>query len=188
MKYAKKLVGLLLALVMVFAMSVTAFAANGTNSNDGKITIDNAVVGETYTIYQILTLESYDTEAGAYSYKATKDWEAFAAQEGVKDVYLKTDAQGYVTWVGDQTAERVSAFAALAKAYAANKTPAASKEATAETVEFTGLNLGYYLLDSSLGTLCSLDTASKEVTLRKRTASLPTRKRFRRIRPATMAP
>ena len=168
MKYAKKLVGLLLALVMVFAMSVTAFAANGTNSNDGKITIDNAVVGETYTIYQILTLESYDTEAGAYSYKATKDWEAFAAQEGVKDVYLKTDAQGYVTWVGDQTAERVSAFAALAKAYAANKTPAASKEATAETVEFTGLNLGYYLLDSSLGTLCSLDTASKEVTIKEK--------------------
>ncbi len=69
MKHVKKFVSLLLALVMVMGLTVTVSAAQGTNDNSGKITIDNAVVGQTYTIYQILTLESYDTDKGAYSYK-----------------------------------------------------------------------------------------------------------------------
>ena len=52
MKHAKKLASLLLALVMVFAVATTAFAADET----GSITIDNAVVGQTYTIYEIPAL------------------------------------------------------------------------------------------------------------------------------------
>ena len=54
MKHTKKLASLLLALVMVFAMAVTANAAGET----GSITISDAVVGQTYTVYQILDLES----------------------------------------------------------------------------------------------------------------------------------
>ena len=50
----KKFVSVLLALVMTLALSVTALAANGYNDNSGTITIDNAVVGKTYTIYEIL--------------------------------------------------------------------------------------------------------------------------------------
>lgn len=55
MKQAKKLASLLLALVMVLSLATTAFAASGTNTNNGTITIDNAVKDETYSIYQILS-------------------------------------------------------------------------------------------------------------------------------------
>lgn len=51
MKRTKKFASLLLALVMVFAMSVTAFAA-GTNT----ITVKNAVSGQKYELYKILDL------------------------------------------------------------------------------------------------------------------------------------
>ena len=155
MKHAKKLASLLLALVMVFAVATTAFAADET----GSITIDNAVVGQTYTIYEILKLESYNKDSGAYSYKATSEWNDFINSADIKGTYVNVDSQGYVTWVKDADA---AAFAKLAQAYAKNNPIAnqGSTEATDATVTFTGLELGYYLLDSSLGTLCSLDTLS----------------------------
>lgn len=146
-------------------LTVTVSAAQGTNDNSGKITIDNAVVGQTYTIYQILTLESYDVEAGAYSYKATTAWSEFINQKGIKDVYVTVDAQGYVTWnAGADAAE----FAKEALKYVKENTKTATKEADSTTVEFTGLNLGYYLVDSTLGTLCSLDTTNPTVTIKEK--------------------
>lgn len=94
MKHAKKLVSLLLALVMVMVMGLTITVsaengseiANSSGKNDatGKITIENPVEGQTYTIYQILTLESYDTASGAYSYKTTEAWENFIQGGGYK--------------------------------------------------------------------------------------------------------
>lgn len=170
----KKIISVLLALVMTLALSVTALAASGTNDNSGKITIDNAVVGQTYTIYQILKLESYNEDSKAYSYKATSEWDAFINGTGIKDVYVEVDSQGYVTWKGTTDASRVAEFAKLAQAYAAdakNKVTATkTQKATSATVTFTGLNLGYYLLDSSLGTLCSLDTTNPMVTIKEKNA------------------
>ena len=170
----KKIISVLLALVMTLALSVTALAAGGTNDNSGKITIDNAVVGQTYTIYQILKLESYNEDSKAYSYKATSEWDAFINGTGIKDVYVEVDSQGYVTWKGTTDASRVAEFAKLAQAYAAdakNKVTATkTQKATSATVTFTGLNLGYYLLDSSLGTLCSLDTTNPMVTIKEKNA------------------
>ena len=74
MKHAKKLVSILLAMVMVLSMSTAVFAVQGTNDNSGSITINNAEEGHTYNAYQILVLESYNTDAGAYSYKANSAW------------------------------------------------------------------------------------------------------------------
>lgn len=64
MKLTNKLAGILLALAMVLGIAATAFAEGET----GSITINDAAVGQTYTIYQILDLESYNNEAGAYAY------------------------------------------------------------------------------------------------------------------------
>lgn len=167
MKQMKRLASLLLALAMILTLSVGAFAASGVNDNSGTITINNAVVGQNYTIYQILALESYNEENGAYSYKATEAWSNFINGEDIKDKYVKVDDQGYVTWVEGAD---VAAFAGLAKEYAAANTITnqGSKKADSTTVEFTGLNLGYYLLDSSLGTLCSLDTTNPTVTIQEK--------------------
>lgn len=165
MKHLKKFIGAVVAALMVFAMTVTpAFAANGTNDNSGSITINDAEPGHTYNAYQILVLESYDTEAGAYSYKAATDWEGWLKTQ---TTYVSVDAQGYVTWVEGADA---AAFAKDALAYAeANNIASVAKEtATTNTVKFSNLNLGYYLVDTTLGTLCSLDTTIPDVEMHEK--------------------
>lgn len=163
MKRTKRIASVLLALVMALSLITTAFAAGET----GSITIDNAVVGQTYTIYQILDLESYNKDSGAYAYKATAAWRDFINGADVKSVYVNVDAQGYVTWAKDAD---VAAFAKLAQKYAADHNIAnqGTKTADSTTVGFTNLDLGYYLVDSTLGTICSLDTTNPSVTIKEK--------------------
>lgn len=160
----KKTMSVLLALVLLLALSVPAMAAG-----EGTITINKAVVGQTYTIYRILELESYNLTTNAYSYKATTAWNEFINSDGIKGTYMDVDAQGYVTWKdGADAAE----FAKLARAYAADNSIGnqGSEKAETTTIEFTGLELGYYLVDSTLGTLCSLDTTNPTVTIKEKNA------------------
>lgn len=138
-------------------------------TGSGTITIDNAVVGQTYTIYQILTLESYNASTNAYSYKAATGWETFIKSA---TTYVTVGEQEYVTWVEGADA---AAFAKEALEYAKENSTTiaktATKKAESTTVEFTGLNLGYYLVDSTLGTLCSLDTTNPTVTIKEKNAA-----------------
>ena len=168
MKHVKKLLGLLLALTLSLTLCLPAFAASGTNNNTGSITINDAVEGHTYSIYQVMVLESYDTDKNAYAYKAHSDWADWLKGQ---TRYVTIDAQGYVTWVQDADAAAF-AKAALAHAEEAKIQPTATKTAPKATegqdyvtVEFTGLNLGYYLVDTTLGTLCSLDTTAPSVEM-----------------------
>lgn len=164
MKMFKKLAGLLLAMIMVFSMSTVTFAVKGTNDNSGSITINDAVEGHTYNAYQILVLESYNTEKGAFAYKANSAWEGWLKAQ---TQYVSIDNQGYVTWVKDAD-PAAFAKAALAHAKEANINPVKTATADSTTVEFTGLNLGYYLIDTTLGTLCSLDTTTPDVTMEEK--------------------
>ncbi|MCI5870003.1 MAG: SpaH/EbpB family LPXTG-anchored major pilin [Dorea sp.] len=163
MKHMKKLASLLLALVMVLSLGTTAFAEGET----GSITINDAVVGQTYTIYQILDLESYNESANAYAYKATTAWNTFINSDAIKGTYMEVDAQGYVTWKDGADA---AAFAKAAQKYAKDNSIAnqGSVTATTTTVSFTGLDLGYYLVDTTLGTLCSLDTTNPDVVMEEK--------------------
>ncbi len=160
----KKTMSVLLALVLLLALSVPAMAIGG-----GTITIDNAVVGQTYTIYRILDLESYNAETGAYSYKAAEGWDAFVK---ANSAYFNVDAQGYVTWKAATDDATVAAFAKLAQKYAVDNSIGnqGSEKAETTTVTFENLDLGYYLVDSTLGTLCSLDTTNPTVTIKEKNA------------------
>ncbi len=162
MKNMKRIASFILALVMVLCLTTTAFAADVTENN-GKITINDAIVGQTYTIYQILDLESYDETAKAYSYKANAKWaDWLATQNG----YVAIDDQGYVTWVEGAD---VTEFALLAKAYADTLTAnEGTVTAGTNTVIFENLDLGYYLVDTTLGTICSLDTTNPEVQMEEK--------------------
>lgn len=167
MKKASRILALLLALVLTLGLSVTAFAAEET----GTITISNAVPGQTYTIYMILDLESYNETAGAYAYKATAEWEKFL-KENATD-YVKVDGQGYVTWEAAEDEATVALFAKAALEYAKgneNVKATDAKTASGNTVTFTDLPLGYYLVDSTLGTLCSLNTTKPNVTINEKNA------------------
>lgn len=164
MKILKKYFGILLAMIMVLSMSTVVFAAQGTNDNSGSITINNAEKGHTYNAYQVLVLESYNTVAGAYSYKANDDWKNWLKSQ---TQYVSIDDQGYVTWVKDAD-PAAFAKAALAHAKEVSIAPDATKTADSTSVAFTGLNLGYYLVDTTLGTLCSLDTTIPDVTMNEK--------------------
>lgn len=157
-KYAKKFISLLVAVLMLLPMSCGVVFADDT----GKITINNAVENQKYSIYKLLDLESYNAGSNAYSYKVNTAWENFFKGEGAK--WVNIDEQNYVTvkpGFDDSTAET---FAKEALAYAkANNIAAAAGPVTKtkdNTIEFNNLPLGYYLIDSSLGTLCSLTTTN----------------------------
>lgn len=163
MKRTKRIASVLLALVMALSLITTAFAAG----ENGSITIDNAVVGKTYTIYRIFDLNSHNVDYTAINYKVSTKWTAFF-QSGANGLnYVTIDDQGYVTW---KAGADKAAFAADAYAFAqANSIPNdGQNKATNSTVKFENLTLGYYLVQSDLGVLCSLDTTMPNVTIKEK--------------------
>ena len=169
MKHVKAFLGILLSLVMVFALAMPAAAEQEGTLAGGSITINDAVPEQIYKAYQILYLESYNKDAGAYAYKANSAWETWLRTQ---TSYVSFDGQGYVTWVEGADA---AAFAKLAQVEAAKMTadatataPAAAEGKTYSTVKFENLKLGYYLVDTTLGTLCSLDTTNPDVVMEEK--------------------
>lgn len=160
MKLIKKIAAIMFAFMMVVSMSCNVKAA-GT----GKITIDNAKNGETYTIYQVLTLESSDVGKGLYSYIPVNDaWKAyFKTEEGKK--YMTVDDNGYVTTKYTETNAQELAQVLIKQAKTINYNPQSITADKDGTIEFTGLALGYYVVDTTVGTLCGLNTANPEVTI-----------------------
>ena len=160
MKHAKKLASLLLALVMVFALATTAFAA-GTNS----ITVDGAQKGETYEIYKMLDLIVNEDQT-AYSYTVNSNWTNFFTDDGAGAAYVDIDAQGYVTWKEDKdTASDMEAFAKAAAAFASANGLTSVVDAITPTedgaITFNNLDSGYYLITSTNGTLAMVKTTPK---------------------------
>ncbi len=159
MKKTNKFFSVVLALVLVLAMSVPAFAA-GT----GAITITNAVKDHTYSVYKMLDFVpvAEDSELGTYE-----------IAEGWEDFFKGATAQSYFTVVDSQVskkAEEVDADLAkaaieYAKANTAKVSPVAQKIAEGDTVEFTNLDLGYYAVDTTLGAVCSLTNTDSDFTL-----------------------
>lgn len=81
MKLMKRILAIVCTFVMIISMATGVNAVEtttATTSEKGKITINNAIAGEEYKAYKILTLESYNETAKAYSYKRTSDkWAQF---------------------------------------------------------------------------------------------------------------
>lgn len=171
MRHVKKVLGAMLTMFMVLAVSVTTAFAE-VNDSTGKITINNAVDGHTYNAYQILVLESYDETHEAYAYKANTDWDGWLKTQ---TQYVSIDAQGYVTWV-EKADAAAFAKAAIAHAKETSIQPVKTVTATGATVEFTDLNLGYYLVDTSLGTLCSLNTTTPGAEMFEKNEQPPVKK------------
>ncbi|MBQ9794705.1 MAG: SpaH/EbpB family LPXTG-anchored major pilin [Clostridia bacterium] len=164
----KKFLSLLLAMMLLATFSMTVFAAGGT----GSITINGISSENTYEIYKLLNLESYNKDTGAYSYKIEADWTAFFATDDAK-TYVAADADGYVTWVAALDDDTISTFAKLALAYAKANSIAPVKssknagdfEITGNTGKFSNLELGYYLVDSTMGALCGLTTTNPDASI-----------------------
>lgn len=164
-KTFKKLFAALLAAALVLAMAVPAFAV--TNATKGSITISNTVKDETYTIYRMFKLDSYNAESNTYSYTVESAWENFF-KTGAGRNYITLDGQNHPTWTAadENDSTTVAAFAKAALDWAKVKGITGTAEtATGDTVTFSNLDLGYYLVDSSLGALCGLNTTNPDVTI-----------------------
>ena len=161
MKHARKLASLLLALVMVFALATTAFAAETT----GSITIDPHVEGQTYKAYLMFELESYNPDTNAYSYKITEKWRKFVTTGAGKE-YFSINDKDYVTLNEGVADEKAAAIAKAAVDYAASEklTPDAILP-QGDIYTASNLTLGYYVVDSSLGALCGLTTTNPSATI-----------------------
>lgn len=171
MKLIKKIAAIMFAFMMVVSMSCNVKADDTTTATGkGTITINKAIDGQTYTIYKLLDLESYvpetATQTGLYSYKPAAEWKSFFETAEAKK-YITVDKNGYANWV---TGANQAEFAQEALAYA-NLNSIVNKgtvKAQNNTATFGDLELGYYLVNSSVGALCILNTTNPSVTIQEK--------------------
>lgn len=174
MKLIKKIAAIMFAFMMVVSMSsnVKAEDTEGVyGQNDGSITITGALQGQTYTIYEMLKLESFS--GNNYSYKIADGWENFFKEGADGATYMQIDENGYVSYRTDKSTDTDRReFAQKALAYAREAHGIHTKKQSPlegkDTVEFTGLNLGYYLVGSTTGSLCGLNTTNKHVDIQEK--------------------
>lgn len=166
-KTFKKLMAALLAVALLCAMAVPAFAAEGAS---GTITIDKAINGETYTAYKIFNVVSSKTETDGsttYVYKVADGWADFFTDNTVKN-YVSVDTHGQPTWVeSKESVADLQAFAKLALDYASKTTTITGKTATASGGEavISGLTAGYYVVSTTAGSLCILNTNGSDLKI-----------------------
>ena len=166
MKNIKKLFGLLFAFV---------FALVQVNAAEvGSITINKAVVGETYSIYRVLDLETYDAVANHYIYRANENFKTFInSTEGQKYLEARNEnGATYYVWI--EGANKVDfSKAALAWAKTNHVDPVNSKPATSTTVKFENLPLGYYLVNTTTGPLLNLTTTNPNAVINEKNTVEP---------------
>ena len=163
---------LLAALALVLAMAVPAWAEGKT----GSITVEKAKAGETYSIYKIFDVVSYDTSVSPSKivYKVTSEWKDFFAigNAGVKYITLDKNDQVSKTSLD---ASNAADFAKDAIEWANTKKikATASEVADEKGVTFTDVADGYYLVNTSLGALCSLNNVTGNNALVSEKNSVP---------------
>ena len=188
MKVMKKILTILFALMMVLMTTTMVFAdehavpTEGSSSTDkGTITITNAIKDQEYKVYKIFDLDSYS--GTNYSYKVVSEWKDFFATGGGGNSYITLDNDGYIKSF-TLTEANAPEFAKKALEYAkdaSNGVSAISDTPTVtnnpggktQTITYSDVDMGYYLVDSSVGALCSLNTTNLTATITEKN-SVPT--------------
>lgn len=181
-KTIQKLMAALLAVAMLCAMAIPAFATDGdataaAATGTGSITIENAVTNQTYKIYRILNLE-YHADTNSYRYTANGAWEDFILRENNN---FKLDKEtGAVTWINTNPENNGTAIQQIANSagkyaeYTPNNVQEdGSAKANGITLTFSNLPLGWYLVVSDLvdldkGALCSIGTTDPNAVIREK--------------------
>ena len=171
----KKALAILLALVMVLSLSVTAFAADS-----GSITITNATIGNNYAIYKVFDA-TYSTNADnvteAVSYTISNNnpfFEVlFGADGTTPNTYFTYNAStGAVTKNKDVNDSELTKYLNdLVKpdadgAFTAYFAPTQKQlDVQSDTVVFNGVDYGYYLVASSMGTTVTITSNTPNVEI-----------------------
>ena len=165
----KKFLSILMVLTMVLSLSVTAFAAE---ENTGSITITNATIGNSYSLFKIFDA-TYSVDANgnadAVSYSITTDNQFFSYMFGAdgktENTYFAYDAvTGAVTRKeGTQNSDIVGYLTDMVRSEANSFTAVTTVTAADETVKFDNLPYGYYLIDKGNGAAVTIDSNTPDV-------------------------
>lgn len=174
----KKVFAVLVALALVLTMGTTlALAADG-DTTKGTITITNAFPGSEYKVFKMLNFTPSNAAGDKGIYTIVDGWADFFAAAPATDYFeVVTVGEGneaqttVVLKKGVTTVDQTLAKAALnyatgknIAAVATSTAPAAEEGKDRSEVKFTGLDLGYYVIDTSAGTMTALTRATNEVT------------------------
>lgn len=167
MKSTRKLASLLLALVMVFALAVTAFAQDVTvKGGTGSITISNAAKGETYTIYKLFDATvNEDGTSIAYSGEIPESLNTYFAADN-----------GYISATeAAKNGENMSdGLKAALKTWAATATATSQAKSDGSALNFKELAYGYYVVTTTQGELViSVDSTMPDVNIVDKNSSTP---------------
>ena len=173
MKYTKKLLSLVLVLVLALALAVPGFAAD--------ITISGALEGETYKAYKIFDYTK-SGENVSYTMETSSKWasvvDTYTFNE--QDIFTLTESQNPANtyfvkvasvFTADDTKEAAAADFAdyLSKHIPSDATYVETTgQADGAETKFTGLDAGYYFVDTTTGSLCSLVNTNSSQTLQEK--------------------
>ena len=195
MKRMKKIMALMLAAIMMMAMSVTAFATEGATGIRTLTVSANGgqdLTGQTINLYKLFDVtESKSGETTNYAYTVNtasgyKNALVSVLTEAGKTVTVGSKDEEFakaVFDIGAKDSKEVQSFAnkfttyALTNSLAATKTSGKITEENKTSFEFTGLDAGYYLVYVTGGkeiqsSLVTVDDDTTTVNLKSETPSI----------------
>ena len=186
MKRMKRIMALMLAAIMMMAMSVTAFAAGGaTGTHTLTVNVKSTepaqdLKGQTINLYKLFDVtESKSGETTNYAYTVNNTYKAALAS--VLKIGETSKDEDFVKAVADQEAtiqQFANDFTAKALTDNLGATKTSGKIAESKTsYEFTGLDAGYYLVYVTGGkeiqsSLVTVDETTNTVNLKTEAPSI----------------
>ena len=191
MKRMKKIMALMLAAIMMMAMSVTAFAAEGaTGTNTLTVNVKTTtpaqdLKGQTINLYKLFDVtESKSGETTNYAYTVNNTYKAaLASVLKIDETSKDEDFAAAVTKLGSDNATAVQKFAndftaeALTKNLSATANSGKIKEENKTSYTFNDLAAGYYLVYVTGGkdiqsSLVTVDAPTNTVNLKTEAPSI----------------
>ena len=158
-------------------MSTFAFAANytGGSSDNATVTIDNASKGQKYALYKIFDAKTGSNGSITYTLmtgkstvpdlklmKDGKEVSAFVVDNNKKTITSNYD-NGFGANLSEEDKAKLKSYGSLVS----------EELATSNTVVFTGLEYGYYLVATDNGAIISVNSTNKNVTIHDKNENAP---------------
>lgn len=165
-KLSQKIVTMFLAVVMILAMTVGAFAATI------NITGGNVQNGETYTAYKVFDVSTATSDGSITGYNYYTENEDLMSDLSAHGVTFSASPAGGLWYVTDVDTTMLSSYLAGLDddGNLINLLGSAAGFVTISATEnsIENLDAGYYFVTSTMGSLCMLNTAADSVDIEEK--------------------